>query len=103
MPARFEFKRNPDFLRKLERLSGPDDVPLPELLPPSFMARYTRFDDISTMIAASPVAALFDTDPKAAWHSEEWQAFVVATTDFGSFDAFLRTAATEHFKRGLND
>lgn len=69
----------------------PGGVPTAEeLFPDSFMRRNTRFASIGDFHAAA-TAGPARREP----NTPEWSAFVAETTQFGSWEEMVRTAATE--------
>jgi hypothetical protein len=97
-------KMNLDGLHKLQRrakeLDGTHQVPISQLLSPTFMRKHTPFSDFDAMLAASPFpvnsAEEFRAIPDA-----EWDAFVRHNTRFSSWQAMLSVAGAEWMKDRL--
>jgi hypothetical protein len=97
------FKLNPTFKRKLEALSQPRSVSLPELMPPRFMRTYTNFADIQEMFDKSALADAGEEDLKSKLESEDWNAFVRANTQFANWTEMLKAAAAEDVRRRFHE
>ena len=89
-----ELQRNlRDLERRAQNVSGP--VTFDDLFPPEFMRRYTDFKDISELVSTSGYEVNSSEDfakiPDAAW-----DAHIVATTRFESWED-MKTKAGEEF------
>jgi hypothetical protein len=96
-----ELQNNLDNLAKrAEQLHGSHDIPLRELLTPSFMAACSRFAAIDEMLDASGFKIESADDFKAIPESER-NAFVKNNTSFDGWQDMLRAAVAEWSKKKL--
>lgn len=77
--------------RRAEKLSKTQGVPLPELLTPDFLRRYSRFQSAIEKFEASGYKAETAED-FAAVPDDEWDQFVRTNTSFVSWHAMLGKA-----------
>lgn len=98
------FKLNPAFKRKLEELSQPRSVSLPDLMPPDFMRANTKFSDVQEMFVKSELADVGEEEIKSVLESKAWNAFVRTNTKFANWSEMLKAAGVEelrnHFREG---
>lgn len=91
-------------LRKLQanlsKLAEPHDVPLTELLSPTFMQSRTDFASFDAMLAASPFEVQSAEDFRAI-PDVEWDAFVRKATQFDSWTAMQKEAGVQWVKANL--
>ena len=75
-------------------------VPLSELLNDNFVAEHSSFASFDELLTASPFKVEttedFEAIPDAAW-----EAYIVATTSFESWQEMQKTAAGEHIGKML--
>jgi len=88
--------------RNLKKAEG--NVPLTELMPPKFIQRHTRFNDLQAMVDAAPGAEeATTTEESAAFiQGEGWSRFVAENSDFDSWQDMIRQAGAERFKRAAD-
>ena len=96
------FKLNPEFTRKLEELSKPKSVSLPELMPAEFMRANTSFGSIQEMFDKSPISDAQQEDVPKLLQSEAWNAYVRANTNFENWQEMVKKAGTENIKKRWN-
>ena len=89
-----------DLAERAKRLDGPHDIPIPELLTPSFVAGCSRFVSADEMFQASGFKIESPEDFKAVPDSE-WDAFVKNHTSFGSWQEMLGAAGAAWTKKQL--
>jgi hypothetical protein len=87
--------------RKLEKVSGPHDVPVSELFGPAFMAEHTQFVSIDEMFAASGFKADSPED-FAKIPDDAWDKFVQGTTSFATWAEMKETGANAWVKKQLD-
>lgn len=96
-----QFQRN---LRKLqekaEKIGGTRIVPIDELLTPTFVSRFTDFNNFQELVDASGFQVNsqedFDSIP-----DEEWDAYIAKNSLFSSWEDMLNTAFAEQVKQQL--
>ena len=97
-------KLNLDGLRKLQRraeeVDGTHQVPLSELLTPTFMRGHSPFDSFEAMLRASPFSVESAEDFKAI-PDADWDVFVRQNTRFSSWHEMLSVAGAEWMKERL--
>lgn len=96
------FEINPAFKRKLEKLSQPRSVSLPELMPPSFMRTHTNFSDLQEMFDKSEFAKARQDDVKSILESDTWSIYVRENTTFSTWTEMLNAAVAENFRKHFN-
>jgi hypothetical protein len=89
-----------DLARNAQNLSGKQDVPITELLTPSFLSRCSRFQSAKELFEASGFK-LESADDFAAIPHAEWDGFIHANTSFASWEIMLGEAGGEWTARQL--
>lgn len=84
----------------LEELEGGKDVPLPELLTPAFMRRYTDFCSADEMLEKSPFT-VETTQDFIDIAEDEWDEFVADRTRFSSWEEMLGSASQDYIADNL--
>lgn len=87
--------------QKAKALDGEHSVPLTELCPPAFMAKYTDFQTLEEMFEASGFTVETPED-FAAIPDSEWDTFVATVTRFPDWQSMQESAAAEWVKRRLD-
>lgn len=86
-------------LEQMERaardLDGENEVPFPELFPPSFMRRYTDFSSIDEMLEESPFTVETQDDFEKI-PVDEWDEFVDEHTRFPSWEKMMGKAGRDY-------
>jgi len=96
-----EFQKQLDtFIKKVERLDGPHQIPIADLLSPSFMTGCSRFGSLDEMIQASGFKVESEDDFKAI-PDAEWDAFIRENTSFSGWREMLEGGAAEWAKKQL--
>ncbi len=85
---------------KARNLNGKHSVPISELLTVSFMSRNTKFSSFEAMLEASSFVVKSQEDFEKI-PDEEWDKYVVASTEFLSWQAMLESAGSEWAKAKL--
>lgn len=81
------------------RRLDPQDVPLRDLFPPSFMAENTSFATFGEMLRGRGPKGPSVEVWKAGFSSAAWDAYVRATTSFDDWAAMRRAAAANLRRR----
>ncbi|MGI8838295.1 MAG: hypothetical protein ACR2H4_16900 [Pyrinomonadaceae bacterium] len=81
--------------RKLRELEGDHNVPLPELMPDSFIRQHTNFQSLQAMLDAGGVKEDEDID------SDEFSEFIADRTRFKGWRDFCEFASSEWVGRQL--
>ena len=79
--------------KKAENLDGEHQVPLSELLPPSFMSKHTNFDSIDEMFQESDFTIETIEDFEKI-PDEEWDNFISIETQFDNWSSMLEKATS---------
>ena len=85
---------------KARALEGEHSVPLTELYPPGFMARYTDFRTLEEMFDSSGFT-VETAEYFAAIPDSEWDVFVANVTRFPDWQAMREKAVAEWARRRL--
>ncbi len=96
------FKLNPEFKRKLQEISKPKTISLPELMPPEFMRTHTKFQDIQEMFDKSDFADVQEEEVIEILKSEAWNDYVRTHTRFSSWEEMLKAAGAANIKQRWN-
>ncbi len=88
-------KKLNDILESVQNLSGP--VPLADMFDNDFMTANTNFVSMQAMLDASGIEIKSEADTK----SPEWNAFVVSTTSFESWEEMMRQGARNYALKKL--
>lgn len=89
-----------DFAERAKRLDGSHNIPIPELLTPSFLAGCSQFSSADEMFQASGFKIESAEDFKAIPESE-WDAFVKNRTSFGGWQEMLKAAGATWTQKQL--
>jgi hypothetical protein len=81
--------------KKAEALDGQHDVPLNELMPDSFVRRYTDYQSLQAMVDAGGI------DTSDDLHGEDWNNFVASHSRFGGWKEMQNKAVAEWTKKKL--
>ena len=84
------------FRKKMEAISGEQSVPLNELMPDTFMRKYTEFETLQIMVDAAEI-----NSPEEL-QSDGWNRFVAEHTQFANWQEMNQAAAVEWYKRKLS-
>jgi hypothetical protein len=91
-----------EFKNKLKQLqnnaqsiSGENKVPLPELMPDSFVRKYTNFQTLQEMIDASGI------EQSEEMHGEAFSEFIATQTRFSDWNEMTKAAGAEWMRRKL--
>ena len=84
------------FTKKLQDVAATQSVPLPELMPDEFMAKYTNYPNLQAMVDAGGVNAPED------FQSEAFSKFVSENSQFSGTEEMMQTAQAEYYKRKLD-
>jgi hypothetical protein len=87
-------KKLDDLARKADELDGEHNIPLNELLTPTFLSGHTRFSSVDEMIEASG----FKVDSQedfAAIPDAEWDEFIRSVSSFSNWQEMLSAATQE--------
>lgn len=87
-----------DLARRAENLSGP--VKFSELFPPEFMRRYSDFVHIDDLAEASGFHCETTEDFEKI-PADQWNAHIVASTRFSSWEEMKDVAGREYAQRRL--
>lgn len=91
-----------DKLRKnLEELSKKTEIKFTELMNPSFVSRFSKFDCLESLFDASGFNVGNPSD-FAAIPVEEWEAFIVSNTSFNSWKEMQEKAMAYYVKQQLH-
>jgi hypothetical protein len=103
----FEMKSSGEFVKQLRDLSeraklldGTHNIPIPELLPPSFLAGCSKFASADEMFQASGFKVESANDFQAI-PDGEWDAFIKSHTSFESWRTLLEAAGAAWSKKQL--
>lgn len=94
-----KLKRISDNAQRLER-SGPQSVPLTEILNPQFVSSHTRFADVDSLFKESGFKIDSQEDLKAI-PDDEWDQFIRRETTFASWKEMLSVAGAQWAKKQL--
>lgn len=86
--------------RRGESISGEQEVPLSELFPSDFLAKYTQFDSLEGMFLASGFTVQTAEDFKRI-PDDEWDSFIRSHTQFSDWREMLRAGSKEWAGRKL--
>jgi hypothetical protein len=90
-----ELMKSLEDLRKRARaLNGEHNVPLTELLDPTFVSKHTRFATAEEMFEASGFKIESEED-FAAIPDDKWDEFIRSVSSFSNWRAMLKQAAAE--------
>jgi hypothetical protein len=84
------------FRKKVEAISGEQSLPLNELMPDSFMRKYTKFETLQSMVDAAEI------NSPEEFQSDRWNQFVAEHTQFANWQEMNQVAAVEWYKRKLS-
>lgn len=96
MPIKFDTSGLDNLRKKMAEAAKPESVPLPELMPESFMRTYTEFETLQAMCDAGGIESAEDLQ------SDRWNAFVAEHTQFDSWSDMLKKAGALRLKNKLN-
>ncbi|WP_298705327.1 hypothetical protein [uncultured Veillonella sp.] len=83
-----------------KKLSGTSAIPFDELFPPSFMRHHTDSSSIDEFLDNSPFTIESEEDFLAI-PDEEWDNYIVAHTDFSSWEEMQGKAAEDYVVKQL--
>ena len=83
-----------DLQKRAERLGGSHNVPIEELLTPSFMRRHTNFETLDSMMSASGFK-VETTEDFESIPDDKWNAFIAGATQFSDWQEMLNEAGKE--------
>lgn len=92
-------KKLDDLLRKAKQLEKPTNVPLLELLTPTFVQACSCFQDCQTLFDASGFEINSVEDFEAI--GSEWDAFISQNTSYPNWTELLEVAGAQWMKRKL--
>ena len=87
-----------DLAERARQLDGSHEVPITELLTPTFLAACSRFSSFQEMLQASGFSVNSAEDFRAI-PDEEWDAFVASNTSYPDWKS-LRVAAGREWTKG---
>ena len=91
-----EIQRNLDRLaRNAEALDGTHEISFDELFPDAFIRRHTNYPSLTAMVDASGM------ENPEEFSGEAWNAFVIAHSQFESWEAMQQEAVGEWTARKL--
>jgi len=93
-------RRLEELRRNAQALDGTHQIPLSELLPPSFIKRNTKFEDLEAVFQASGFAIESQEDFEKT-PDDEWDKFIREQTRFSSWEEMLNGAVKEWATRKL--
>ena len=92
-----------EFRNKLKRLQenaksieGKNEIPLPELMPDSFIQKYTNFQTLKELFDSSGI------EKEEEIKSDAFSDFIASNTRFGSWREMTQAAGAEWMRRKLN-
>lgn len=86
--------------RRVQKLEGPRDVPITELLTSTFLSSCSRFKSVSELFNASGFRLESPAD-FAAIPDDKWDDFIQTNTTYGSWRQMLSAASAQWAKREL--
>lgn len=89
-----------DLAQRAERLDGPHEVPLSQLLNPTFLKACSRFSSVDEMFQASGFKIESGEDFKSIPEGE-WNTFVKTNTSFDGWTQMLESASADWTKKQL--
>jgi hypothetical protein len=96
-----ELQNRLDVLSKsAEKLDGQHNVPVAELLTPSFLSKHTRVHSVDELFEGSGFKIESAEDFEAV-PDEKWDAYVCSISDFSNWEAMLSEAAKEWVSKQL--
>ena len=93
-------KKLNDLEKKARKLDGTHNVPLKELLNPSFMVNYSNFSNVDEMLQATGFK-VENQDDFEAIPEKDLNDFVCQNTKFQTWNDMLKRAGEEYFKKQL--
>jgi hypothetical protein len=90
----FEIKGLKELQNKLKAIDGQQNVPLTEMLTPSFMASCSSFTSAEALFEASEFEINNDEDFKAI-PDIEWDSFIGNNTSYPNWSEMLKAAGTQ--------
>ena len=93
-------KKFDDLVESAETINGTQQVPLSELLTPSFLAKHTRFLSEDEMFEASGYKVESSEDLEKI-PDEDWNEFIGKNTPFATWGEMLSAAGTKWGKKKL--
>lgn len=98
MSIEMDFSGLEKLQKNLEKIEGEQRVPLPELMPDSFIREHTNFQTLEAMLKAGGVESLEDGE---RIDSAEFSDFIGSRTRFPSWNALCEAAVGEWAARQL--
>lgn len=89
-----------DLAHRAEQLDGPHEVPLSQLMTPTFLRACSQFSTVDELFQASGFKIESGEDFKAIPEGE-WNAFIKANTSFDGWKQMLESASAEWTKKQL--
>lgn len=96
----FEIKGLKEMQNKLESLATTSQVPLTEMLTPSFIVSCSRFTSVEELFDASGFQVNSPEDFKAI-PDNEWDSFISKNTSYQNWSEMLSAAAAQWTKAKL--
>lgn len=85
--------------RRLKRLEQPENVPLGELLNPSFIRQHSPFNNLDELISRSGLGLKTAEDVTA--NKAQLDIFICSNTQYATWEELLSAAAAERIKTKL--
>jgi hypothetical protein len=93
-------KKLDELKRRAEELQGQWEVPLSDLMPPSFIAKCSAFSSLEQLFDASPFE-IRNTDDFRAISDDQWDAFISENTSFSTWREMQDAAVQKWTRRQL--
>ncbi len=93
-------KKLRDLTKKVQELDGEHEIPLAELLTPSFLSKHTRFSSADDLLRASGFKVHNQQDLMAI-PADRWDEFIRSVSHFENWKAMLGEATKEWTARKL--
>src|SRR5689334_10121334 len=89
-----------DLSRRAQSLEGPRNVPIADLLTPTFLSRCSRFRSVVELFEKSGFTVKTQED-FAAIPDDRWDTFVKQNTSYSTWEEMLKAAGADWVKRKL--